>query len=792
MSTTAPSANNRDEFKDIVGHPQLLPVAPLIYAAWSDGVLTDEEISGLSSYASEQAWLDEEARKALISWLDPDTPPSPTRLAKLCRAINETAGEAERADALTLAELGARLASIHNQGQPPEWMSDSVKAALQEIEENLGFIPHDASRALLRPRRSGSAEAHFDEPPAAFEVSKMTEFLDGPWRSVWQKMRALLSSDKFKYLDDPSTETHREKVLDWLQILADEGLGQIAPGDAEPSDQQIGQSMGEFMAYFEALGMFDLSLAVKFGVQFGLFGGSILFLGTKAHHDKYLPDVSSLKLPGGFAMTERGHGSNVRDLRTTATFDPDTDEFIIHTPDDSAQKEWIGNAALHGQMMTVFAQLQTGGEDYGVHAFLVPIRHQDGSLHEGVRVKDCGHKMGLNGVDNGRIWFDKVRIPRENLLNRYADVSKNGTYSSPISSSGKRFFTMLGTLVAGRISVAASGLTATKSALAVATRYSAIRRQFGAAGRPEIAILDYPTHQQRLMPRIATTYALHFASEKLRQRYIDTRGQADTREVEAMAAAIKSFSSWHAIEAVQAARECCGGMGYLTENRIAPDRVDVDIFATFEGDNTVLMMLVARSLLSEYQQQFENATIFTLARFVAGQAANAIQRRNPLLTRDTDLNHLRDADFQLRVFKTREDDLLGSAAQRLKRRLDKGMDAFDAFNEVQVHMLNMAKAHAERLVMESFIEGVERAEDDDVKRALKTLRDLYAMEYLHRDIGWFMENGYVQPVKARAIRDLRDELCAEARQQALPLVNAWGIPDELLGAKIAFADYAAQ
>lgn len=757
----------------------------MIYAAWADGTLSDAEMTNLRGYATAPRWLGADAQKALGDWLDPENPPSATQLAKLRAAIHASAGDLSACKDLSLAGLGERIATLENGQRTPDWLDDSVRDSLAAIEANLGFIPQDASNAILASAHTDAFEERFDEPEAAFDVGAMTRLLDGQWAETWAKVRALLDSDAFEYVDDVSTAAYRQKVLEWLKILADHGLGMIAPTHKDPTLKELGASMGPFMATFEALGMFDLSLAVKFGVQFGLFGGSILFLGTEKHHQKYLDDVGRLKLLGGFAMTERGHGSNVQGLRTRATFDPQRDEFIIHTPDDRAQKEWIGNAALHGTMMTVFAQLITDGQEYGVHAFLVPIRDANGQPAPGVRIMDCGHKMGLNGVDNGRIWFDQVRIPRENLLDRYASVSAQGKYSSPISSMNKRFFTMLGTLVAGRISVAACGLTASKSALAIATRYGAVRRQFGPAGQPEAPILDYPTHQQRLMPRIATAYGLHFAVETLRQRYIETRGDADTREVEAMAAALKSFSSWHAIEATQAARECCGGMGYLTQNRIAQDRVDVDIFATFEGDNTVLMMLVARSLLSQYQQQFENASLLSLARFAAARAASAIQKRNPLVTRETDPQHLRDADFQLRVFRTREQDLLGSAAQRLKRRLDEKMDAFDAFNEVQIHLLSLAQAHAERLVMECFAQGVDSASEPGVKRTLAMLRDLYAMEYLHRDIGWFLENGYVEPTKSRAIRDLRNQLCADARAQALPLVNAWGIPDGVLGAPIA-------
>ena len=510
--------------------------------------------------------------------------------------------------------------------------------------------------------------------------------------------------------------------------------------------------MGRFMATFEALGMFDLNLVVKFGVQFGLFGGSILFLGTQRHHDAYLQRVADLELLGGFAMTELGHGSNVRDIRTTATFDVETDEFVIDTPDDHARKEWIGNAAVHARMMTVFAQLVIGEDNFGVHAFLVPVRDEAGDALEGVRLGDCGHKMGLNGVDNGRIWFDQVRIPRDNLLDRHATVSVDGDYSSPIPSAGKRFFTMLGTLVAGRISVGAAALTATKSALAIATRYAAMRRQFGPAGEPEKPILNFRTHQKRLMPRIATAYALHFATQALRRRYIETRGDADTREVEAMAAAIKAFSTWNAIEAVQEARECCGGMGYASQNRLPAIRTDVDVFATFEGDNTVLMMLVARSLLTNYKQQFEDASLLTLVRFVAGRAAGAVQDRNPLVTRDTDPEHLRRADMQRELFRTREEHLLSSAARRLRQRLDDGMDAFSAFNEVQLHLFRLAEAHAERLVFDCFADRVDQVDDPALRDTLALLRDLFALEYLQRDIGWFLEHGYVEPPKARAMR----------------------------------------
>lgn len=532
--------------------------------------------------------------------------------------------------------------------------------------------------------------------------------------------------------------------------------------------------------------MFDQSLVVKFGVQFGLFGGSIYFLGTDRHHEAYLERVGDLSLPGGFAMTELGHGSNVRELETTARYDAEAEEFVVDTPSESARKEWIGNAAVHGRMMTVFAQLEVGDDNYGVHAFLVPVRDEDGETLPGVTIEDCGHKMGLNGVDNGRIWFDEVRIPRENMLDRHGSVSPNGEYSSPIPSAGKRFFTMIGTLVGGRVSVACAGLQAMKSALTIATRYGARRRQFGPAGEPEEAILDYRTHQRRLMPRIAGAYGLTFATRHLKRRYAE-RDDDDQREIEALAAGLKAYTTWVANDAVQTARECCGGMGYLTENRIAQIRKDIDVYATFEGDNTVLMLLVARSLLGEFRSQFTDDRVFSMVRYVAEQAATTVQSLNPVVTRNTDAEHLRSADFQLDAFEYRADDLLRSAATRMKRRLDDDMPAFDAFRDVQDHLVSLADAHIEKVVLEQFQAGIERCDDEAICEQLALLRSVWALDRLHDDIGWFLENGVVEPAKSRAIRTELNELCRGARRQAVHLVDAFGIPKESLAAPIAFS-----
>src|SRR5690606_9727440 len=135
---------------------------------------------------------------------------------------------------------------------------------------------------------------------------------------------------------------------------------------------------------------------VKVGVQVGLFGGAIAGLGTQRHHTEYLPRVADGTLLGCFAMTEVGGGSDVANLETTATYDPETDELVVHTPSAAATKDYIGNAAKDGTMAAVFAQLVVGGRSHGVHCVLVPIRDaEDGGPLAGVHIADCGPKIGL-------------------------------------------------------------------------------------------------------------------------------------------------------------------------------------------------------------------------------------------------------------------------------------------------------------------------------------------------------------------------------------------------------------
>ncbi|MDX1438765.1 MAG: acyl-CoA dehydrogenase, partial [Rubricoccaceae bacterium] len=707
-------------------------------------------------------------------WLDPKDPPTATTYYRWIRAIKGGAEQIPGASQKSLSELGVELGRLANASGP----SEEARKALQDIESALGIVGKEAVRELVRTRPAPSAEA--DEKHT--DVDALQRVLDGHLKPLRDRIRTLLCDPAFAYADtETPKEEMREIVLRWTKLLADQGIGALAYPEYAGGEDDIEQ----FIASLETIAYHDLSLTIKFGVQFGLFGGSINALGSEDQKRKYLADAGTLELPGCFAMTERGHGSNVRDLQTTATYDPSAQEFVINTPGEQDHKEWIGNAARHARMATVFAQLVIDDQQHGVHAFLVPIRDDEGNTMPNVRIGDSGHKLGLNGIDNGRIWFDDARIPRENLLGRFAQVAEDGTYTSPIPSSSRRFFTMLGTLVGGRIGVGSAGLSAAKSALTIAVRYGAKRRQFGPKDRPEVPVLDYLSHQRRLLPRVATCYALNFALHDLAHRYGQTPESADIREIEAEAAALKAFATDHATSSIQEAREACGGEGYRASNRFAALKADSDIFTTFEGDNTVLLLQAAKGLLSGYQQEFSHLDFFGLIGKLAERVEMKIGEVNPIKRHQSDTRHLLDPNVHLDLFRDRERDLQISAASRLKGRIDDGMDSFDAFTEVQDHLITLAKAYAERLVLESFQQAVEKVDEGDVKHLLADVCALYALRHIEKDRGWFLEQRYIDATKAKAVRSEINNLLTRLRPVAVDLVDAFGIPDQLLAAPIA-------
>ncbi|WP_312678008.1 acyl-CoA dehydrogenase [Microbacterium sp.] len=637
-------------------------------------------------------------------------------------------------------------------------------------------------------------EAH----EARIHLDTVTDLLLGTWGETRREAREMIKDPAFWRIEGQPMPEHRDRVLGQLRLLVERG------GSRRAFPKEYGglENNGANLAGFMELVLADPSLQIKSGVQWGLFGSAIHQLGTKRHHDAWLRDVIELELPGAFAMTETGHGSDVAAIGTTATYDPETEEFVIHTPFRGAWKDYLGNAALHGKAATVFAQLITGGVNYGVHCFFVPIRDDEGNFLPGVGGEDDGVKGGLNGIDNGRLHFDHVRIPRFNLLNRYGDVAADGTYSSEIPSPGRRFFTMLGALVQGRVSLDGAATTGTALALHIAVTYANQRRQFDSgAGTDEVVLLDYGKHQRRLMPRLAQVYAQFFAGDELLRTFDGVfSGAKDTpaerENLETLAAALKPLSTWNALDTIQECREACGGSGFLAENRLVGLHQDLDVYVTFEGDNNVLLQLVGKRLLSDYAKQFKGADAAKLASFAARQTAGKVFHGAGLrqfgqavadfgsTARSVELG-LR-AEQQHDLLAGRVQQMIADIAARLRPASKaSAAEAAEIFNANQAELIEAARAHAELLQWEAFTDGIARVDDEGTAQVLTWLRDLFGLSLIEKHLAWHLINGRLSTQRAASVSKYIDRLCRRLRPHAQDLIDAFGFAPEHVRAPIA-------
>ena len=656
---------------------------------------------------------------------------------------------------------------------------------------------------ITRPDRSSytlqTGPVDVDAPPAEVNVAELGRKLLGSWADVRLASLEFAKNPALQRVEGLSLDEHRERVFEQLKLLVENGQVHRA----FPTSVGGGNDHGGNIAAFEELVTADPSLQIKGGVQWGLFGAAVMHLGTQKHHDKYLPGIMSLEVPGAFAMTETGHGSDVASIATTATYDPETQEFVINTPFRGAWKDYLGNAAKDGLACTLFAQLITNGVNHGVHCFYVPIRDAaTGEFLPGIGGEDDGLKGGLNGIDNGRLHFTDVRIPRDNLLNRYGDVAEDGTYTSPIASPGRRFFTMLGTLVQGRVSLDGASTIGAAMGLAIAVTYGNQRRQFTAGSdTDEEVLLDYQRHQRRLIPRLATTYAQYFAHDKLLLKFDEVfSGKADTdddrQDLETLAAALKPLSTWHALDTLQEAREACGGAGFLTENRLVSLRADLDVYVTFEGDNNVLLQLVAKRLLTDYSKKFAKADAGALARYVVAQAADRAYhgsglRRLAQTVADfgstaRSVGQLRDPETQRELLTDRVETMIAEVATRLRNanKLPKNKAAA-LFNSQQNELIEAARAHGELLQWEAFTEALDTVQDVGTRQVLTWLRDLFGLGLIEKHVAWHIIHGRLSPQRAQAVTAYIDRLVARLRPHAQSLVDAFGFEQEHLRAKIA-------
>ncbi|KAL1922943.1 uncharacterized protein VTP21DRAFT_9319 [Calcarisporiella thermophila] len=611
---------------------------------------------------------------------------------------------------------------------------------------------------------------------ATFEVEKLTNILDGGPEKT-KRRRFILSP--IKNSTAAGKHDHDRETLIAEHIRHFIKVHEMFWESFKPTREEI--------AWMSEASLFQGTLMN----HYGLFLYTIETMGNDEQKKWFLQRAREMKIVGSYAQTELGHGSNVRGLMTTAVYDKSTQEFIVNTPTLRAIKWWPGTLGKVATHAAVYAQLIIDGKEYGVHPFIVQIRDEQHRPLPGIELGDLGPKLGDHANDTGYMVMKDVRIPRMFLLARYQEVTPEGKYIvHPAKKQNAQVH--YATMITTRASMVKSASGHLAKCVTIAVRYSAVRTQgYAEPGRGnrsykdrEMKVIDYQVQRFRLFKQLALCYAMKFTGGWMMQVMAgmeagNERNLEALPELAATSSGLKALCTYLAWQGIEDVRKCCGGNGYLMDSGIAPLAADYVWQITAEGDWIILMLQTARFLIQSVGKVLQGGKVGGVAAYIANIGRDAPQ---PATKPEAfmDLAYLQDLFEYGALSQIRE------AAERFQATMEESKgQLYEAINENAIQMVAAVRSHTYFFFLNNFVTTINGISDVRIRAVLTRVCGFFAVSHILEDSLW---TGLLDATQTQLVKAAAKRLMNDMRPDAVPLVDAFDFPDNVLNSTIGRYD----